>query len=270
MSVHHQISNYEQKMLGSKLLSLYPKAKCCNSASYQNLSSKTDWDGTFHVHASPTSGPRTRERLYHDWKWQRAVGHGAGDMGQGHQQTPARQRLQDLSAGDLTSRTCSVYDTMQIYLFTTQYVDFRAFRSIYGLWFLQQSSFVVVHRIMFCVTVQSGQNLHLYTCQENLSNRMVCIVTVVLSLLQGKAGNSMGINDNNDGAGYPLFTFVDENIFKKETFLGKCTTIEKRRISQTAQSWVSVAAALLLHNRDVPADVLFTHSTTGFVSLASV
>lgn len=33
----------------------------------------------------------------------------------------------------------------------------------------------------------------------------------------------MNINDNNDGAGYPLFTFVDENIFKKETFLGKCT-----------------------------------------------
>ncbi len=33
----------------------------------------------------------------------------------------------------------------------------------------------------------------------------------------------MAINndDNNDGAGYPLFTFVDENIFKKETFLGK-------------------------------------------------
>ncbi|XP_070773726.1 uridylate-specific endoribonuclease B [Enoplosus armatus] len=36
--------------------------------------------------------------------------------------------------------------------------------------------------------------------------------------LQGKAGDSMA-NDNNDGAGYPLFTFVDENIFKKETFL---------------------------------------------------
>ncbi|KAF0038491.1 hypothetical protein F2P81_008975 [Scophthalmus maximus] len=37
--------------------------------------------------------------------------------------------------------------------------------------------------------------------------------------LQGKAGDSMALNDNNDGAGYPLFTFVDENIFKKETFL---------------------------------------------------
>uniref|UniRef100_A0A3Q1IDL1 Uridylate-specific endoribonuclease n=1 Tax=Anabas testudineus TaxID=64144 RepID=A0A3Q1IDL1_ANATE len=37
--------------------------------------------------------------------------------------------------------------------------------------------------------------------------------------LQGKAGDSMANNDNNDGAGYPLFTFVDENIFKKETFL---------------------------------------------------
>lgn len=36
----------------------------------------------------------------------------------------------------------------------------------------------------------------------------------------------MGINDNNDGAGYPLFTFVDENLFKKETFLGKCMKSE--------------------------------------------
>ncbi|TKS83060.1 Poly(U)-specific endoribonuclease-B [Collichthys lucidus] len=39
--------------------------------------------------------------------------------------------------------------------------------------------------------------------------------------LQGKAGDSMtGLyEDDNDGAGYPLFTFVDENTFKKETFL---------------------------------------------------
>lgn len=44
-----------------------------------------------------------------------------------------------------------------------------------------------------------------------------------LCLLQGKAGDSMHINDDNDGAGSPLFTFVDENIFKKETFLGKCS-----------------------------------------------
>lgn len=49
--------------------------------------------------------------------------------------------------------------------------------------------------------------------------------SLVLLLLQGKA-DSMAINnddnnDNNDGAGSPLFTFVDENIFKKETFLGK-------------------------------------------------
>lgn len=45
------------------------------------------------------------------------------------------------------------------------------------------------------------------------------------SLLQGKAGDSAAVNndDNNDGAGSPLFTFVDENIFKKETFLGECT-----------------------------------------------
>lgn len=30
----------------------------------------------------------------------------------------------------------------------------------------------------------------------------------------------MGVSDS-DAAGFPLFTFVDENIFKKETFLGK-------------------------------------------------
>lgn len=40
--------------------------------------------------------------------------------------------------------------------------------------------------------------------------------------LQGKAGDTMALSDYNDAAGYPLFTFVDENIFKKETFLGKC------------------------------------------------
>lgn len=51
-------------------------------------------------------------------------------------------------------------------------------------------------------------------------------VWVVLFLLQGKAGD-MGIYDNSDAAGLPLFTFVDENIFKKETFLGKCTMLEK-------------------------------------------
>lgn len=35
----------------------------------------------------------------------------------------------------------------------------------------------------------------------------------------------MAVNDNSDGAEYPLFTFVDENIFKKETFLGECFII---------------------------------------------
>lgn len=45
-----------------------------------------------------------------------------------------------------------------------------------------------------------------------------------LSPLQGKADSAAVANDdNNDGAGSPLFTFVDENIFKKETFLGECT-----------------------------------------------
>ncbi|XP_056587789.1 uridylate-specific endoribonuclease B [Triplophysa dalaica] len=37
--------------------------------------------------------------------------------------------------------------------------------------------------------------------------------------LQGKAGDRAGCSDGNDAAGLPLFTFVDENIFKKETFL---------------------------------------------------
>ena len=40
---------------------------------------------------------------------------------------------------------------------------------------------------------------------------------------QGKAGELSVPSDDNDGAGYPLFTFVDESIFKKETFLGKPT-----------------------------------------------
>lgn len=63
-----------------------------------------------------------------------------------------------------------------------------------------------------------------WSCLENIKvvkdeswKRFACFPFV----LQGKAGNSMGIEDNNDGAGYPLFTFVDENIFKKETFLSK-------------------------------------------------
>ncbi|XP_028838781.1 uridylate-specific endoribonuclease B [Denticeps clupeoides] len=37
--------------------------------------------------------------------------------------------------------------------------------------------------------------------------------------LQGKAKGAMPMNDDNDGAASPLFTFVDESIFKKETFL---------------------------------------------------
>ncbi|MGH0169680.1 UNVERIFIED_CONTAM: hypothetical protein FKN15_062656 [Acipenser sinensis] len=36
--------------------------------------------------------------------------------------------------------------------------------------------------------------------------------------LQGKAGLTQSCNDGNDGAALPLFTFVNENIFKKETF----------------------------------------------------
>uniref|UniRef100_A0A4W5NAY6 Uridylate-specific endoribonuclease n=1 Tax=Hucho hucho TaxID=62062 RepID=A0A4W5NAY6_9TELE len=38
--------------------------------------------------------------------------------------------------------------------------------------------------------------------------------------LQGKAGTvNADMNDASDGAGYPLFPFVDESIFKKESFL---------------------------------------------------
>ncbi|KAG7484633.1 hypothetical protein MATL_G00052140 [Megalops atlanticus] len=37
--------------------------------------------------------------------------------------------------------------------------------------------------------------------------------------LQGKAGDTMLTYDGSDGAASPLFIFVDENIFKKETFL---------------------------------------------------
>ncbi|KAK1159272.1 poly(U)-specific endoribonuclease-B-like [Acipenser oxyrinchus oxyrinchus] len=36
--------------------------------------------------------------------------------------------------------------------------------------------------------------------------------------LQSKAGLTQSCNDGNDGAALPLFTFVNENIFKKETF----------------------------------------------------
>lgn len=60
----------------------------------------------------------------------------------------------------------------------------------------------------------------------------------------------MAMNDNNDGAGYPLFTFVDENIFKKETFLGKC---QKGIISLHALMFSCSCGMrlLLLHNRSV-------------------
>ncbi|XP_045573613.1 uridylate-specific endoribonuclease B [Salmo salar] len=38
--------------------------------------------------------------------------------------------------------------------------------------------------------------------------------------LQGKARTvNADMNDDSDGAGYPLFSFVDESIFKKESFL---------------------------------------------------
>ncbi|KAI4882963.1 hypothetical protein NFI96_015630 [Prochilodus magdalenae] len=49
--------------------------------------------------------------------------------------------------------------------------------------------------------------------------------------LQGKAGNLSLVHDDNDAAGLPLFTYVDESIFKKETFLGKqwvCNATEKK------------------------------------------
>lgn len=40
-------------------------------------------------------------------------------------------------------------------------------------------------------------------------------------LLQSKAANLSNLNDGQEAAGSPLFTYVDESIFKKETFLGK-------------------------------------------------
>lgn len=55
---------------------------------------------------------------------------------------------------------------------------------------------------------------------------MTCCVALFLQ--QGKAGDSLvGNDDNNDGAGSRLFTFVDENIFKKETFLGEFVCVFK-------------------------------------------
>ncbi|KAM9788663.1 uridylate-specific endoribonuclease B [Neosynchiropus ocellatus] len=53
---------------------------------------------------------------------------------------------------------------------------------------------------------------------DNDVNRLTPGVDYSISL-QGKAGQNMAVHDDNDAAGYPLFTFVDENIFKKETFL---------------------------------------------------
>lgn len=43
----------------------------------------------------------------------------------------------------------------------------------------------------------------------------------------------MGVSDS-DAAGFPLFTFVDENIFKKETFLG-----ERPNVWETVRSLMS-------------------------------
>lgn len=44
---------------------------------------------------------------------------------------------------------------------------------------------------------------------------------MTLCLLQNKAAHLSDLNDGNQAAGSPLFTYVDETIFKNETFLGK-------------------------------------------------
>lgn len=87
---------------------------------------------------------------------------------------------------------------------------------------------VTAYILLFTVTspvwlpqVESSELTEIICTAEIWKFECVCF------LAQGKAGDSMAINDNNDGAGYPLFTFVDENIFKKETFLGKCLRAEK-------------------------------------------
>lgn len=36
----------------------------------------------------------------------------------------------------------------------------------------------------------------------------------------------MSVNDDQDGIGSPLFSYVDESMFKKETFLGKSSACE--------------------------------------------
>ncbi|KAA8586722.1 hypothetical protein FQN60_000558 [Etheostoma spectabile] len=65
--------------------------------------------------------------------------------------------------------------------------------------------------------------------------------------LQGKAGGSVAMNDNSDGAGYPLFTFVDENIFKKETFLEIVTPEEVAENHKFLDSIIQTSTMKIAH-----------------------
>lgn len=81
---------------------------------------------------------------------------------------------------------------------------------------------------LFCITYILSLHCGLvivWHCGSNFKMWMF------LFLPQGKAAHSMPLEDLNDGAGSPLFTFVDENIFKKETFLGKC-------MREKIQKWI--------------------------------
>lgn len=85
-------------------------------------------------------------------------------------------------------------------------------------------------KLSTCIFLPRSSNTYILEAQVRVKEKISLeaymrsiLWKALFFLFQGKAGDSMNINDNNDGAGYPLFTFVDENIFKKETFLGKCT-----------------------------------------------
>lgn len=84
--------------------------------------------------------------------------------------------------------------------------------------------------------------------------------------------------DDNDGAGYPLFTFVDENTFKKETFLGKLQnhchlTWFESKASYLSSCWGSLQlgnasyTTALWENKCLNWHDFFTHSTALFASL---
>lgn len=60
-------------------------------------------------------------------------------------------------------------------------------------------------------------------CSCTINNRFILskVTAGWLCLLQNKVAHLSDLNDGKEAAGSPLFTYVDETIFKKETFLGK-------------------------------------------------